>query len=138
MTKFFLKACLIGLLSILSIASVAQSNAKTNAPRAALAYNAQKSESGKIIFNTSFFIFDYNISNAEKQTKTQEVMNIDPSFAKFELLDVNGTKDMMVIVDVEAADLASLSQKIKFLLERTGVYTVEYNGQTLPLEKFNF
>lgn len=119
--------------------SVAQTqNINKHAPRAALSYNAQKSEAGVIIYDTSFFIFDFNISNEEKREKEKEVLQNDRSFKKVELLDVNGTKDMMVIIHVETVNSKVLTEKIKNLLQTIGVYNVEYNGEIMPLEKFNF
>jgi hypothetical protein len=109
-----------------------------NQPHAALSYNAQKSDVGAIIFDSSFFVFDFNIDDSKKREKEIQVLKNDPAFKKLSILDVNGKKDMMVIVHVEAKNLKLLTEKIRSLLATIGVYNVEYNGGMMPLNKFEF
>ncbi len=133
-----LKKPLLIVFCIFSLLAGAQTNTKNNMPRAALAYNAEKSGEHGVNYNTSFFIFDHHVPDSERSEKIRSILKADPSFKKLEILDVNGTKDMMVILDVSTLNSSVLTQKISSLLKELGVYTVEYNGETLTLDKFKF
>jgi hypothetical protein len=131
-----LKGVLAGVLLACATFMQAQTNAKNNIPKAVLNYNPDKTGTGKIVYNSSFLIYDQHLSDLEKNLVVERLINSDASFKEIRFLDANGTKDMMVILQVEADDLDALSQKIRLLVERAGVHNIQYNNELVSLEKF--
>lgn len=132
------KALIAFCLLLFNLSAEAQTKAKSEGTYAALTYNAEKSDQGKLVFDTSFFIFGRQLSEEEKKEKVTRVLQGDPSFRNLELLNANGAKDLMVIVHVEAQDKAALTKKIHFLLETLAVQEVKFQGETVPLDTFSF
>ncbi|MFL5752587.1 MAG: hypothetical protein ACJ76F_04210 [Bacteroidia bacterium] len=138
MTRQFQKTVL--LLTVFLAFSIRANNGLrlSGEPRAVISYNAEKSGSAEIIYDTSFFIFDLSMEESDKQALIKEIMAADNAFKKLELSPVNGVKDMMVIVDVRAKNLKDLSKKMKALFTKLKVNQVDYNGAIVTTETFSF
>ncbi len=107
-------------------------------PRALVSFNADKTGSTQIDYNTSFMILDYNVSDDAKKTIKEAVLNSDHSIKQFEMSDVNGTSGLYVVVDFFAKDKQELTDKMKFILKEIGVEKVEYNGILVAVKNFSF
>jgi hypothetical protein len=110
----------------------------TGDPRASISYNAEKSGKSEVEYNTSFFIFNLTMDEADRNAAVKEILATDNSFRKLELMQVNGVKDMMVIVDVSAKNLKELTKKMKAVFGKLKVKEVDYNGAIVTTETFSF
>ncbi len=133
MKKSIFVLCLSLMFSIMNSQVVADRN-----PRALVSFNADKTGSTQIDYNTSFMILDYNVSDDAKKTIKEAVLNSDHSIKQFEMSDVNGTSGLYVVVDFFAKDKQELTDKMKFILKEIGVEKVEYNGILVAVKNFSF
>lgn len=138
MTHIFKKAFLVAGVLFALAAQAGGNSSFTGEPKASIKYNVDKTGTSEIEYNTSFFIFDLTMDEASRNTAVTEMLAADDAFKKLELMQVNGVKDMMVIIDVKAKNLAELTKKIKSLLIKLNVKQVDYNDSIVTTDTFSF
>jgi hypothetical protein len=105
-------------------------------PKAIITYNADKSGTADIVYESSFFVENISLTESERAEIIGR-MTADETVKRLEFIPADNNTKLMVILNVNAGSLARLSKKLRLLFTELGVKTVEYNKIDVTLENFH-